>query len=156
MNEIFALLLAWLAGNTGYPPPDGRTTPPPRVERRDISHAGVQKLCGAVSNCTVDAFYVHPPREQPLIVVDTRLNLETNVCAQSVLLHETVHWLQDVYGYAAQFGPATKQNFREQQAYTIQQRFLNTHGAGQWNSRNLPMAVNAMADCRGVTPEGSP
>jgi hypothetical protein len=57
------------------------------------------------------------------------LQPESNVFARSVLLHELVHYVQDVSNELAAVRPCERWYRREQEAYAIQKRFLALLGS---------------------------
>ncbi len=57
------------------------------------------------------------------------MNPETNVFARSVLLHELVHFVQDINRELASVRDCERWYRREQEAYAIQKRFLEMIGS---------------------------
>lgn len=89
----------------------------PPVHR--VSHAMVAQLaCGKA--CAALAAY----RSNEGIYLDEALKPESNIFARSVLLHELVHYVQDVSNELADARPCERWYRREQEAYAIQKRFL--------------------------------
>ena len=112
IQELMAELLIFVIASTGYA---GRPTPPEVVPiTRPVLE---QRVCG--KPCPVFALF--DPDEG--ILVDDSLDLAVNAAAQSVLLHELVHFVQwRVTGRTA----ATCEEWlaREREAYRIQFAWL--------------------------------
>ena len=93
----------------------------PLVSR--VSHAEMeQHVCGA--NCAIKAWY--KPGEG--IILDESLHPETNMFDRSILLHELVHYVQDMSGYYGNADPCNRWFHRELNAYEIQNRYLGAIG----------------------------
>ena len=63
------------------------------------------------------------------VYINEEMNPETNVFARSVLLHELVHFVQDVNRELASVRDCERWYRREQEAYAIQKRFLEMVGS---------------------------
>jgi hypothetical protein len=76
--------------------------------------------------CRVQAFY-HPDFG---IFVDEKLDLKSDVYAQSILLHEQVHHAQQLSGrFEGLPSECHRRSAAETQAYEIQNQFLAFHGS---------------------------
>jgi hypothetical protein len=94
---------------------------PPKVYR--VPHAELEQyVCGA--NCAIKAWY--KPGEG--IFLDESLKPETNMFDRSILLHELVHYYQDMSGYYNSSDACNRWVHRELNAYEIQNRYLGTIG----------------------------
>jgi hypothetical protein len=94
---------------------------PPHVYR--VPHAELEQIvCGA--NCAIKAWY--KPGEG--IFLDESLKPETNMFDRSILLHEMVHYYQDMSGYYGRAEGCDRWLHRELNAYEIQNRYLGTIG----------------------------
>ncbi len=94
----------------------------PLVHR--VPHAMVEQLaCGKA--CAALAAY----RTNEGIYLDEALKPESNIFARSVLLHELVHYGQDISNELAHTRPCERWYRREQEAYAIQKRFLMLLGS---------------------------
>ena len=114
-TELIAVLLSWAASLSGYPYPDTR----PAIEYREHDFFE-QHACAEVKNCRVAAWYDN----DGTIFLDTRLaNLEDPII-RSVVVHELVHYLQDLSG-EYKGGDCREQVRREQHAYAVQRTYLN-------------------------------
>ena len=116
----------------------------PAVSR--ITHAEMeQHVCGA--NCAIKAWY--KPGEG--IFLDESLKPETNMFDRSILLHEVVHYVQDVSGYYGNADPCHRWFQREINAYEIQNRYLGAigHPSRVAYAGNNCHAMDAMQD--GIT-----
>jgi hypothetical protein len=88
-------------------------------ELHRLPHADLQqRICGGP--CAALALY----RPGEGIYLDDRLKPETNVFDRSVLLHELVHYVQDLNNERADMQPCSRWYYREQEAYAIQKNFL--------------------------------
>lgn len=89
-----------------------------------VPHEELQRMvCGAP--CAALATY----RSGEGIYLDDKLKPETNLFDRSVLLHELVHYLQDMNNEHGDMKPCERWYHREQEAYAIQKRFLITVGS---------------------------
>ncbi|HLF59156.1 MAG TPA: DUF6647 family protein [Alphaproteobacteria bacterium] len=114
---IVASLLAWIGAHTNYTVPAGA----PMVAL--VPHAFIAELACA-EECP--ALGVYP--DGNVVYIDQDLQIDTNVCAQSVLLHELVHYLQDRDGRFLNVPPAIRSRLREHEAYAVQQAYLASNG----------------------------
>jgi len=93
----------------------------PLVQR--LSHAEMEKhVCE--TNCAIKAWY--KPGEG--IVLDESVDPQTNPFDRSILLHEMVHYFQDMEGYYAHADACDRWLRRELDAYDIQNRYLGMIG----------------------------
>ena len=84
-----------------------------------IPHADLEQMvCGAP--CAALAIY----RPGEGIYLDEKLKPETNLFDRSVLLHELVHYVQDLNNERGDTKPCMRWYYREQEAYAIQKNFL--------------------------------
>ena len=117
MNMIVVSLLTWITTHTNYPMPD--QTPVVVL----APHAYIEQLaCGE----PCDALGVYP--DGNVIYIDDALQVDRNVCAKSVLLHELVHYLQDKNERFEDIPPMVRQMYREHEAYGVQKKFLAESG----------------------------
>lgn len=106
----------------------------PTVHR--VPHETIEALaCGR--ECAALGAY----RSGEGIYLDEALSPETNIFARSVLLHELVHYVQDVANELGGAGDCDRWYRREQEAYAIQKRFLMLVGS------EYRVAYSAAADC---------
>ena len=117
MNLIVAGLLAWIGTHTSYALPNE----PPAVAL--VPHAQIAQLaCGG----PCEALGVYPDKN--VVYIDDGLQIETNVCARSVLLHELVHYLQNRNHRFANIPAVLRPQMREHEAYGVQQMYLAENG----------------------------
>lgn len=114
-SELIAVLLSWASSLSGYPYPDSR----PLVEYREHDFFE-QHACADVKNCRVAAWYDN----QGTIYLDARLADLEDPVIRSVVVHELVHYLQDLSGEFKAAG-CREQVRREQHAYAVQRTYLN-------------------------------
>ena len=94
----------------------------PEINR--IPHDRLQQMvCGAP--CPALATY----RVGEGIYLDEKLKPETSPFDRSVLLHELVHYVQEMNGAHADRKPCSRWYHREQEAYAIQKNFLMLVGS---------------------------
>jgi hypothetical protein len=118
MDDLLPALLVAVHHLSKYPHPDQL----PPVHR--VPHATIEQLaCGRA--CAALAAY----RPGEGIYLDDALKPESSVFARSVLLHELVHYVQDVSNELAAVRPCERWYRREQEAYAIQKRFLALLGS---------------------------
>jgi hypothetical protein len=118
MEDLLPALMDAIDRLSRYPVPEGF----PPVHR--VAHEKIEELaCGGA--CA--ALAVYRPGEG--IYLDESLMPETDVFARSVLLHELVHYVQDVADNQGEVESCDRWVRREQQAYSIQMRFLSLAGS---------------------------
>lgn len=111
--QLLPALLSALNQLSKYPRPSAL----PALHR--IPHARLQQMvCGAP--CAALAIY----RPGEGIYLDEKLKPETSLFDRSVLLHELVHYLQDLGNERGDMKPCSRWYYREQEAYAIQKNFL--------------------------------
>jgi len=94
---------------------------PPHIYR--VPHAELENyVCG--THCSIQAWY----KPGDGIFLDERLKPETNLFHRSILLHEMVHYFQDMSGEYANMSPCDRWFHRELDAYTVQNRYLGVIG----------------------------
>jgi hypothetical protein len=117
LTSTVAGLLAWIGAHTSYALPNDK----PAVAL--VPHAYLEQLaCG--EKCP--ALGVYP--DGNVIYIDDALQIDTNVCAKSVLLHELVHFLQHRDDRFVNLPPEIRSYAREHEAYTVQQQYLAENG----------------------------
>jgi hypothetical protein len=88
-----------------------------------IPHAELERyVCG--TNCSILAWY----KPGDGIYLDESLKPETNLFHRSILLHEMVHYFQDMAGEYGNMDACNRWFHRELDAYTIQNRYLGVIG----------------------------
>ena len=113
MDDLLPELLNAIDHLSKYTVPDEV----PLVHR--VPHEKIEQLtCG--KKCAALAVY----RSGEGIYLDEALEPETNIFARSVLLHELVHYVQDVSNELSGAKPCERWYRREQEAYAIQKNFL--------------------------------
>jgi len=117
MPELVDNLLNTITRMSDYPKPS--TTP--RVTK--VSRAEIERtICNGP--CPVKAW--HMPGEG--IFMDDRLSPETDLVHRSILLHELVHYLQEIHGEAASLDECDRWLHREREAYRLQNQYLGLIG----------------------------
>jgi hypothetical protein len=117
-GELVPALLSAIDQLSKYP----RPTFVPEIFR--VPHERLQELA-CTSKCGVLATY--QPGEG--IFLDERLKPETNLFDRSVLLHELVHYVQELNHERGDARPCERWYYREIEAYAIQKTFLMLVGS---------------------------
>jgi hypothetical protein len=89
-----------------------------------VSHERIEAM---VCNAKCGALAAYRPGEG--IYLDERLKPESNLFDRSVLLHELVHYVQDMNDEHGDMRPCERWYQREQEAYAIQKNFLFMTGS---------------------------
>ena len=111
--QLLPALLSALNQLSKYPRPSTL----PQLHR--IPHAQLEQMvCGGP--CAALAIY----RPGEGIYLDEKLQPQTNLFHRSVLLHELVHYAQDLNNERSDMKPCMRWYHREQEAYAIQKNFL--------------------------------
>jgi hypothetical protein len=118
LDALILDLLEALDQITKYRIPD---EPPPvqKVAHSVVEQYACQKPCAAL------AVY----RSGEGVYLDESMKPETNVFARSVLLHELVHYVQDMNHELVDLKDCERWYRREQEAYAVQKRFLEIVGS---------------------------
>jgi hypothetical protein len=118
MPELVVSLMAWVALLTGSP----RLETVPTVVR--LPHAELEAVaCG--HPCPVLGLYTYGD----VVLLDDALDVEADLYARSVLLHELVHYAQEMGGKYAGMETCMAAILREREAYHVQNEYLRRHGA---------------------------
>ena len=103
---------------SGYP------VPPTFPEVHQVPRAQLEaRLCPA--GCRVKAFYL----KDEGVYIDQALDIENDLPARSILLHELVHHVQGVGGRFGSLPDCHAWYAREYEAYQIQNRYLGREGS---------------------------
>lgn len=84
------------------------------------------------------------------VYLDDSLQPETNVFARSVLLHELVHYVQDLSAVTEHHESCDHWYRREKEAYAIQEYFLSLVGSEHRVSYSTLFGYSALLDCQGI------
>jgi hypothetical protein len=114
-----AKLLVTAALLGGYP--QNAPAPPVHVVDRALL---MKHFCG--SPCTIKGAYLHGQG----VLIAASLDIDGNPMDRSVLLHELVHYLQDINGRFRDDGPCDRWKEREIEAYTLQDSYLARYNMG--------------------------
>ena len=120
-TDLSALVMRLLVAAhmlSGYPMPAN----PPEVELKP--HAWLEKQA-CTTPCPVYGWYARTGT----IYLDDGLDIQTDVFARSVLVHELVHFLQGQTDRAGAKLDCSVQDLREREAYHIQYRWLARQAA---------------------------
>jgi hypothetical protein len=84
------------------------------------------------------------------IYLDDALQPETNVFARSILLHELVHYVQDLASAKDNRESCERWYQREKEAYAIQEHFLALVGSEHRVSYSTLFGYSALLECQGI------
>lgn len=136
--ELIAYLLTWAVFYTGYPAPEVQ----PVIAYVPHSYF-VPRMCGGVDTiktpCTVRAMY--DDHIDGVLFLDEMFQGKTEAYVKGIVVHEMVHYLQDLIGDwkdINKWQPAIRcqeKAFRQREAYMAQDKYmLDVHGV----RRSLP------------------
>ena len=118
LSRLLAELFTAIRLLSGYPVPD--TLPEVhRLPRAELEAMVCRTACG------VKAFYLKGKG----IYLDQSLDLEGDLKARSILLHELVHYVQGRTGKFDTMAECPGWYAKEYEAYAIQNRYLRSHGS---------------------------
>ncbi len=114
MTKLLAALLAWTAANSSYEPP----ARPPTVEYRSARF--FLETCPGEVHCSTRGYYEDGTGT---IVLHESHQHRDDVRARSILVHEIVHYLQNVSG---RWGEKTCESWvaREHEAFRLQMLYI--------------------------------
>jgi hypothetical protein len=118
MDELYAILLSWAVTLTGHPVPDQK----PTVQL--VSPAFLQQAACKGRPCRVMGWF--PPGET--IYLDKRLDVQHDLIASSVVVHEMVHYLQHRSGKYPVPRSCEHSIAMEREAYQAQRDYLTRYG----------------------------
>jgi hypothetical protein len=139
MDKVIAALLAWTVSNSGYPMPPG----PPALEYRSRPNFAEAVCPPEALHCVPRAYYRDGART---IVLHEAYRGLGNARARGLLVHEIVHYLQDLSGG---WGDKSCETWveREREAYRLQLLYLVSEGG---NPFTLRMPILNKAHCPAV------
>jgi hypothetical protein len=122
MTAIFSALLSWAVLLSGYAEPDR----PPEVAYKPHRFF-VEQACGG-HDCEAVGWY----DDKGIVYLDARIRGDDSVFVRSLIVHEFVHYLQDLSGKYDSHS-CTDQIEREREAYAIQRIYVaEAHGQAQF------------------------
>ena len=113
--RLIGVLLSWTAQLSGYAYPSTA----PQLERVQREYL-VEHACGGDAHCRVVAWY----DDKNTIYLDDRVEDLEDPIVRSVIVHELVHYLQDLSGKFDAL-KCEDQLTREREAYSVQRTYLN-------------------------------
>ncbi len=116
MNEVYAILFSWAVTLSGYP-----TADPPNVEFKPRQFF-IDEACGGSKNCKVVGWF----KGGNTVYILESLNVTENQVAASIIVHEDVHYLQDLNGKPHR--TCEEIIMLEREAYGIQKEYLLRNG----------------------------
>ncbi len=140
--ELIAYLLTWAVFYSGYPAPDVQ----PVIEYKPHSYF-VREMCHFIDNlekpCKVRAMYNDDI--DGVIFLDERFEGRQDALVKGIIVHEMVHYLQDLTGDWKNWRKWQKdircqeKLYRQREAYMIQDKYmLEVHSARRIGSRYYP------------------
>jgi hypothetical protein len=121
MEELFSLLLGWAIVFSGYSIPD---TLPEIIflKQREVSTL----LCDSENACKYFVLGGYNP-DTGKIIIDRRCNTKNDIYCKGLIVHEMVHYLQDINN-KLDLKNCGRRRWAEAQAYYVQNKFLKAHG----------------------------
>ena len=113
--KLLAVLLSWAVNLSSYPHP-GET---PELIYKPAEFF-VDNVCNGNKKCDAVAWYDN----QGTIYLDKRLYGHTDANTRSVVVHELIHYLQDLSGEYDEMN-CDLYSKREREAYSVQRQYLN-------------------------------
>lgn len=113
--KLLAVLLSWTVSLTNYTHPG--TAPELLFKPRTFF---VETACQGNEKCDAVAWY----NNNGTIFLDDRLEGNTDAFTRSVVVHELVHYLQDISGNYPEMDCDLYAK-REREAYSVQKQYLN-------------------------------
>ena len=114
-SELLLILLSWASHLSSYTYPEV----PPDYEFKSRSFF-VNNACQGNARCNAGAWY----NDNGTIYIDDRLQNWEDPMVRSVIVHELVHYLQDLSGKYTKSG-CEEHLRREREAYAIQRMYIN-------------------------------
>jgi hypothetical protein len=141
MPEMVSSLLDTITRMSDYQKPNVA----PRVSK--VSRAEIERtICSGP--CPVKAWHL----PETGIFIDDSLTPETNLVHRSILLHELVHFLQELNGEGAGMDECSRWLHREREAYWLQNQYLSLIGNG--SSYHMMVANQSWIASNRTTCEG--
>jgi len=129
MENLLLTLFVWISTYTPFPMDDVRLP----VVKLTTPEAICMKATGA-EECTSVAYYIPETNE---ITLRNTFDVN-NVRDQSLLLHEVIHYVQDVYSV-----PHVCASQHEAEAYNYQNMYLAQHDERRWINYRYVVAMRA-------------
>lgn len=121
LRELMLILLSAIKLLSSYPIPE--QLPVVHI----VPHAVLEeKICHKPCSSPVLGWF---SRHNNQIYLDNHLDLKGSIYARSILLHELVHYVQELSGRFASMRECESWVLREREAYTIQNRWLFEQGS---------------------------
>lgn len=130
LKAMIVSMLAWISAHSTYPMPS--ETPMIAV----VPHEYIESVA-CTGPCDVLGVYA----DSGVVYIENSLALDTNLCAQSVLLHELVHYNQDQAARFVNLPPVFRWQLREQEAIAVQKLYLSEHGRSVDFSKNFHLGA---------------
>ena len=144
LQAIAAKLLLTVHLLAGYPVPD-RAPPVALVSRQELASLS------CLGNCNVRGAYL-PGRG---VLLSDELDPVRDDQARAVLLHELVHAAQDAAGRYAERPPCERYLLREQEAYAVENRYLERRGLPPDNGLMLMLQTWSFAACEAAAAQAA-
>jgi hypothetical protein len=114
-EKLIAVLMSWTASLSGYTYTDIL----PSIELKPHEFF-VEHACQGNNNCRVGGWY----NNAGIIYIDERLKDNNDAMTDSMIVHELVHYLQDINNKYSN-GDCHDHMLREREAYGVQRQYLN-------------------------------
>ena len=113
--KLLMVLLSWTVNLSSYPHPG--VTPELSYKPHQFF---VEQACNGYERCKAVAWY----DDSGIIYLDERMKDNTDAFTRSVVVHELVHYLQDLSGEYEEMDCDLHAK-REREAYSVQKQYLN-------------------------------
>ncbi len=113
--KLIAVLLSWTINLSNYPHPGEA----PELLYKPHQFF-IDSACNGHEKCDAVAWY----NNKGIIFLDDRLHGNTDAYTRSVVVHELVHYLQDISGKYDEID-CNLHAKREREAYSVQRQYLN-------------------------------
>ncbi len=113
--KLIAVLLSWTVNLSSYPHP-GQA---PEIIYKPHQFF-IETVCKGHKKCRAVAWYDN----KGIIYLDDRMKNNTDAFTRSVVVHEMVHYLQDISGNYENMD-CNLHTKREREAYSVQRQYLN-------------------------------
>lgn len=113
--KLLAVLLSWTVNLSQYPHPGVA----PEIIYKPHQFF-IDMACAGIEKCKAVAWY----NDEGVIYLDERMKGHTDPDTRSVVVHELVHYLQDLSGEYKEMD-CNLHAKREREAYSVQRQYLN-------------------------------
>lgn len=117
LEKDITQLLNWAVHLSRYPQPEALPTV------KFVEHDFLELNACLGKKCNVLGWY----NDQDIVYIDKRIGALDSLMARSIMVHELIHYLQDISGNYSD--NCAQQVMREHEAYEIQRKYFYAYGA---------------------------